>query len=64
MDKSVFACLTNLEEGIYSTKAILSVCIGSLISEYSKTDDLSTVLSVAEKNLEECQDAEIGRAHV
>jgi len=57
MDKSVFACLTNLEEGIYSTKAILSVCIGSLISEYSKTDDLSTVLSVAEKNLEECQDA-------
>ena len=57
MDKSVFACLTNLEEGIYSTKAIVAVCVGSLISEYSKTDDLSTVLSVAEKNLEECQDA-------
>jgi len=57
MDKSVFQYLTNLEEGIYSTKAIIAVCVGSLISEYSKTDDLSTVLSVAEKNLEECQDA-------
>jgi len=57
MDKSVFQYLTNLEEGIYSTKAIVAVCVGSLISEYSKTDDLSTVLSVAEKNLEECQDA-------
>lgn len=54
--ETVFNSLTTLEEKLHSAKAIASVCIGALESDYSNNEEIQSALSLIEKTLEESYD--------